>query len=368
MPRPAATFGGAAGGVLYSAAGGGPHLPVYSHSRLSTFEKCPLQYRYRYIDRIKRDTQGIEAFMGNRVHSALERLHSGVLMGKVAPLDDVVAFYHRDWEAQHSDRITIVKKEFTAEDYRRVGERCLVDYHERYAPFDQGRTLGLEERVTLALDGERRYRMQGYVDRLDRVAPGVYEIHDYKTSSSLPSDRDLRGDRQLSLYQMAVEERFPDAREVRLIWHYLVFNEELRSSRTPADLQGHRTAAMKLIDRIEAATDYPPRESALCRWCEYRDICPVQKHLVKVEALPPNEYLHDDGVKLVDRLAGLLGRKDALEGEIARVEEAILLYAEREGTDALRGSAHRVQIRRNGGRRKDVSLSPLKAEQIPLFR
>ena len=31
-------------------------MPLYSHSRLSTYEKCPLQYRYRYLDKIKRDT------------------------------------------------------------------------------------------------------------------------------------------------------------------------------------------------------------------------------------------------------------------------------------------------------------------------
>ncbi len=84
---------------------------------------------------------------------------------------------------------------------------------------------------------------------------------------------------------MAVEGRFPDAREVRLVWHYLAFDRELRSHRTPADLDTHRSAAMRLIDRIEQASEYPPQESALCRWCEYRDICPVQKHLVKIEAI-----------------------------------------------------------------------------------
>ena len=85
---------------------------------------------------------------------------------------------------------------------------------------------------------------------------------------------------------MGVEERFPDVREVRLVWHYLAFNQELRSSRTPAELQTHRSAAMRLVDTIEETGEFPPHESALCRWCEYRDICPVQKHLVKPAAPP----------------------------------------------------------------------------------
>ena len=37
----------------------------YSHSRLSTFEQCPLRFKYQYIDKIKREEDSIEAFMGN---------------------------------------------------------------------------------------------------------------------------------------------------------------------------------------------------------------------------------------------------------------------------------------------------------------
>jgi PD-(D/E)XK nuclease superfamily len=109
-------------------------------------------------------------------------------------------------------------------------------------------------------------------------------VHDYKTSASLPSDRDLRGDRQLTIYQMAVQRRFPEAREIRLIWHYLAFDQELTSSRTAAEVEDHRRRTIRLIDTIEKTTEFPPRESALCRWCDYRPICPVQKHLVAAEA------------------------------------------------------------------------------------
>ena len=40
-------------------------MEIYSYSRIKTFENCPLKYRYRYIDRIKVDTEGVEAFMGS---------------------------------------------------------------------------------------------------------------------------------------------------------------------------------------------------------------------------------------------------------------------------------------------------------------
>ncbi len=342
-------------------------MPVYSHSRLSSYEKCPLQYRFRYLDKIKRDTQGIEAFMGNRVHGVLEKLYRDLLMAKRPSLDELTALYQRSWKESFSERVTIVKTEYSADHYRQVGERCVVDYYRHYEPFDQATTLGIEERVQLSLDPGGRYQLQGYIDRVARAGPGVYEIHDYKTSSSLPSDGDLRRDRQLTLYQMAVQKRFPEAREIRLVWHYLAFDQELTSARTPEEIEGQRRSTIRLIDVIEAAREFPPKESALCRWCDYRDICPVQKHLVKVEALPENEFMNEDGVRLVDRLGSLYAKRRALESEVARVEEAILAYADREGASHLRGTEHHVRVQTTPEGRRKVALSLQRAEQIDLF-
>ena len=40
---------------------------LYSYSRLRAFENCPLQFRYRYLDRIQSEFESIEAFNGKRV-------------------------------------------------------------------------------------------------------------------------------------------------------------------------------------------------------------------------------------------------------------------------------------------------------------
>ncbi len=264
-------------------------MPLYSHSRLGTYEKCPLQYRYRYVDKIKRDTQSIEAFMGNRVHEALETLYRDLLASKRPTLDALLTLYHASWDEKFSDKITIVRTELPPGHYRRIGADCITSYYRRHHPFDDdGTTLGLEERVTLSLDDGGRYQLQGYIDRLVRRGPGVYEVHDYKTSSGrLPSEADLRRDRQLTIYRMAVANRFPEAREIRLVWHYLVFGQRVTSDRTTEEIERHPRQMIGLIDTIEKARDFPPRVSALCSWCEYRDICPAQKDLV--QAGPPKE-------------------------------------------------------------------------------
>ncbi|MDP2766040.1 MAG: PD-(D/E)XK nuclease family protein [Candidatus Methanoperedens sp.] len=70
-------------------------MTVYSHSRLSAFENCPLQYRLRYVDKIKPDEAlTIEAFMGSRVHEALEKLYKDLRLSKTNTLEELLSFYY----------------------------------------------------------------------------------------------------------------------------------------------------------------------------------------------------------------------------------------------------------------------------------
>lgn len=318
-------------------------MPTYSHSRLTSYEKCKLQYKYRYIDRIRKDVQGIEAFMGNRVHEALEKLFKDLMMEKVSELEELTGLYHRNWDAQYTPKIRIVKTEYTPDHYRKVGERCITEFYKTYHPFKDGVTLGLEEKLGIPLDAEGKYRMEGFVDRIVRVSPGVFEVHDYKTSSSLPWAQDLENDRQLPLYQLGVQAKFPDAKEVRLIWHYLAFNQELRSSRNLEALEALKAKTVELIQRVESTREFPPTESALCRWCEYQEMCPLWKHRLKAAALPENEFANDTGVQLVDRLADLESRKLAVDNDLAKVREAILALMEREKATVLAGTKHEIR-------------------------
>ncbi len=324
-------------------------MPAYSHSQLSTYETCPHQYRLHYIDKIKVDTEGIEAFMGSRVHDALEKLYRDLKMTKRNSLEELLTFYHQCWEKNWSETVQIIRKEYSADDYRRLGEKCIVDYYHRYYPFDQGRTLGLEETIFFPLEEERGYWIRGVIDRIALVGQSVLEIHDYKTSGKLPTQTEIQQDRQLAFYQMGVDGKWKDIQEIRLIWHYLVFDVEIQSRRTPEELQKLRQETLELIKRIESDREFLPRESPLCDWCDYQGLCPKRRHLIKTENLPPNEYLSEEGVHLVNRYVELKEKRSILIGEIdaelAKLEEALFTYAHREEVDAIFGSDHVAKIK-----------------------
>lgn len=330
-------------------------MPIYSHSRLNVFENCPRQFFFRYVAKLETDEEeGIEGFLGTLVHDALEKLYRDMMFGRVLSCDDLVGHFDQQWQRKYHDGIVIVRAEFTAEDYRQVGEDCLRKYHARYAPFDLEGTLALEERVTVKLDKKGRYRLQGYVDRLAQTPDGVVQIHDYKTNARLPSQAEKDADRQLGLYQMAIMERWPAVKNVVLVWHFLRFDTEIRSTRTRSDLNDLRRETIALITDIESRhdeDDFPTRESPLCEWCAYQSLCPCCKHQVAVEALPANRFLMEPGVTLVNRLSAMKVKKSDLKGQIAvldkeveEVEEALVQYAATERVEKIVGSEHEARI------------------------
>ncbi len=324
-------------------------MPTYSHSQLSSYETCPQQYRLAYIEKIKTETEGIEAFMGSRVHDTLEKLYRDLKVTRLNTLEELLSFYHQSWEKNWNDMVQIIRKEYSAEDYRRLGEKCISEYYKRYYPFDQGKTLGLEENIYFPLEEEKGYWIRGFIDRLTLVNNSILEIHDYKTSNRLPSQGDVESDRQLAFYQMGVGGKWQDIREVRLIWHYLTFDTEIHSSRTPEQLHQLREATLELIRRIETDRQFLPKEGPLCDWCDYQGFCPKRKHLIAVGTLPPNEYLNEEGVVLVNRYVELKEKKRLLDEEVdtelAKVEEALYAYAQREELEAIFGSDHVAKIK-----------------------
>ncbi|MEK7286346.1 MAG: PD-(D/E)XK nuclease family protein [Nitrospirota bacterium] len=319
---------------------------TYSHSRLETYRQCPQKFKFAYLDEVPSTQEGIEAFMGSRIHEALEGLYKDLRLEKPIPsLDAILAGFGQDWEAKWHDQIQITREEVGPAEYLKMGEKCLTDYYHRYYPFNQSKTLGVEYPIKFSLAPEDRYLIQGVVDRLSQPSDGVLWIHDYKAKSHLPTQPELDEDRQLAFYQMAVKTLWPEIKEVVLVWHYLLFDMEFHSRRTDADLSALRDETIALIDEIEAAVEFPVKKSGLCNWCAYRTICPLFKHLYETAPLPKNEFLKEDGVMLVTRLASLKLEEVRVKDAIEQVKEAMVAYAQQKKVEILYDKTHKVRVR-----------------------
>lgn len=298
-------------------------MPLYSYSRIGCFENCPRQYKFRYIEKpdiIK--PEGVEAFMGKMVHETLEKCYSLAQHGRVMADEELLAYYRRRWNESLPENLKVVREDMTAEDYYNAGAEALRKYHARYAPFDQELILGLERRVVFGLDSGGNYKMQGYIDRLTRDNNGKLRIQDYKTSASLPSQQDVDNDEQLALYQIAVQEMWPDNNGVELVWHYVRFDTTMISHRDENQLEKLKKLYIDKINTIEKAEglgNFPTNETNLCNWCEYYELCPAKGG----SGVPSGDPQVEIGALSKEEIAGLVDEYLACDGEIKRLDKRV---------------------------------------------
>jgi putative RecB family exonuclease len=320
-------------------------MPVYSHTQLSIFEQCPQRYKFQYIDKIPKSwEQSIEAFVGSRVHEALQKLYDDLRCGKLHSLDSVLAYYQEQWRGNWSEGIRIFREGFSETDYRDYGSRGIENYYRRYHPFSQSQTLKTEFHLLLDVDGRENCKFQGYIDRLDRREDGVYEIHDYKTGANLPTQRNVDADRQLALYQIGLERCWNDVKRVDLVWHFLGFDVTLVSHRSPTELLELSKQTAARISEIETCRDFPPVKSALCDWCEYRAQCPAWKHVIAVKAMPPEAVAADQGVRLANEYAAVKREIDSLQERFAKIRNEVLEYLRQQRLTGLQGNGVRLSV------------------------
>jgi len=358
-------------------------MAIWSHSRIESFRQCPRKFFYRYVAKVKlpEEPETIEQFVGQRAHDALEWLYGQVQRGTVPGAGELVAALRADWDAEWHDAITMPGGERPAAEFRTEAERWLADYHARHAPFTESRTLGLEKRIAFDLDEAGSVKMQGFIDRLAIGEDGAWQIHDYKTNRSLPTQQDKDADPQLAYYEIGIRRMWPGQVErVELTWHFLKFGVSITSSRTSGQLDELRGEALATISDIEGRPKdeaaFPTHETRLCAWCDFQQVCPVRKHLFALAELPPNRFANEPGVKLVDAWTALDAKRmefkasmDEIEAEIEEVKEALAAFAAREGVDVVGGSEREATVKRSesvGFPRKTVETEQAAALEAQL--
>ena len=249
-------------------------MVLYSHSRLTTFEQCPLKFKFQYIDKIRPEVkESIEAFLGQKIHNTLQWIYEEVAKSRIFKLDEVLQYYISNWNAGFHNEIRIVKQEFDAEHYFNLGIKFLLDYFLKYSPFKDN-TIATEKRIIINLDLEGKYKLQGYIDRLvHHKDTNIFEVHDYKTNGFLKSQEEIDKDRQLALYAIGIKDLFENVQDVHLIYHFLAFNQKILSKRTEEQLKELKQEIIQLIDKIESTKEFNPNPGVLCKWCDFRGYC-----------------------------------------------------------------------------------------------
>lgn len=355
-------------------------LSKYSYSALKTFQTCPAQFKFQYIDKVavpKKITA--DTYLGNVVHRVLNKLYKLGADGIVLPKEEMLTVYHDEWKKVDRDSITVSNEYYDLEDYVRRGEEMLLSHYEQYQPFRQGTLLGTELEIYFQLPGTPS-KFNARIDRLWKRDDGVVEICDYKTGQHLTKvgDRDFR--QQMGLYQLAVREHFPHFETIEVAQYFLRMNEVIAYRFRPEELDELSEEIRTIVFAImhaEETNNFPPSESPLCSYCNYYHLCPAKLHeqLLKEEDEDTEQPTPESLARQAHTLASkyievdteqkqLKAKRDVLREEVIRIAkqlEVTSLVGDK-GTVRITSSKKEEFVKKSKEPQKHAELSHLARE------
>jgi DNA helicase II / ATP-dependent DNA helicase PcrA len=240
-----------------------------SASAIDSYERCPMQYMFQHMWRI-RGAAHAQLTFGNVMHTTVKEFVAEVQKGKTVPLEELLAIYDREWmSAGFSD-------EYHEEAYRKAGREQLAAFHKTYsaAPAD---VLHQEKSFELPLDGD--VVITGRMDQVNRTGDGAIEIVDYKTGR--PRDaKKAAEDLQLSVYALAAREIL-DVMPERLVFYNLMTNEPVATARDAKSLEKTKQRIAEVAGLIRAG-EFPAKPGFSCGYCDYKPLCPAHEQLISL--------------------------------------------------------------------------------------
>ncbi|MFZ0213287.1 MAG: ATP-dependent DNA helicase [Candidatus Acidiferrales bacterium] len=248
-----------------------------SASAIETYKSCPMKYLLQQVWQIRGGPQAVMTF-GNVMHTTIREFVQEIRKRRRVPFEEVAAIFEREWRAAG------FQDDYQEEEYRKAGIEQLKAFCTSYssAPAD---VMHQEKAFELPLDPN--VVILGRMDQINSLrdqGPRAIEIVDYKTGNpkrAKQADQSL----QLSLYAIAAQEVF-ELEPERLVFYNLTTNEAVETTRNAKALKKAKDTVAEVADSIRAA-EFPAKPGFICRYCDYRPICPSHEQLIAIQ--PANE-------------------------------------------------------------------------------
>ncbi len=249
----------------------------FSYSKMGMYKECPQKYKFRYVHMLPEKPKYYFAF-GSAMHGVMEFIYNPA-KAVFPTLAEALAFFDSEWSKTTFEQKGYASVEKELEGYAE-GRRILETYYAQNASTFT-HPLSVEMKSTLELDG---LSLISILDRMDYLGDGQIKILDYKTGKTVQREPD-----QLYMYQKVVENsptikalvqtKDPAVKEVRvgeLSFYHLPTMTELKFERAPdKEIFEFWQGVLQIADKIRAGKFDPTPGENQCRWCDYRNLCPV---------------------------------------------------------------------------------------------
>ncbi|MBA3261926.1 MAG: ATP-dependent helicase [Thermoleophilaceae bacterium] len=231
---------------------------MLSASDIDTYRICPLKYKFARVFRIPQEPTINQRF-GIVMHQVLERFHTE----GGGSLDRLRELFEISWRRSGFGE---------SDDELQFRERA-VESLERYWRLDhdsQAEPVWFERSFAFKIGP---HLLRGRVDRVDRHPDGSFELIDYKTGKAKTED-ELREDVQLSVYQMGARESWRLETSAQS-YYYVLTGEKVPVKHSAEELERVRATVSDIASGILKQRFEPTPSPDICRFCDYRIICPA---------------------------------------------------------------------------------------------
>ncbi|HAV42418.1 TPA: hypothetical protein DCX15_00165 [bacterium] len=236
-----------------------------SYFKLSMFEQCPLKYKYYYLDGLIKVYKKERPYlsMGESLHRALADFFK--LDKQIRTLENLHKLLRKNWQ----------RKGFEDEGEERTwGLKALEMLTNFYQNFDvTASPMMIEEYLEAEVDN---ILLCGRIDRVDALKEGGYEIIDYKTGREVLTPEEMDNDLQLTIYYLLLKNS-KQIEPVRLTYYFLQDARYLSTKRTPWQAREGLIKIKEMTEEMTTCPEFSPKRNRFCPYCDFSDICPIEK-------------------------------------------------------------------------------------------
>ncbi|NLI79935.1 MAG: PD-(D/E)XK nuclease family protein [Candidatus Riflebacteria bacterium] len=249
-----------------------------SYSKMSLYLNCPRAYKRLYLDRVPPKPQPFFSF-GTTIHETFEHIYDPGNPRPKPSLEEVLKIYD---EVRLTHREGMASEEIE-ERYRQDGIRQITLYYNRFIkdqPFAPAHSI--EDYFELPCG---KYAvMTGFIDRIDKLPDGTYEILDYKTEPTMRTQDEVDHDKQLSIYYWACEDAL-GLKISKLSLFMLDHDAKITTTRTREDVP-------KVVEQVDKTAyaminekEFAPRKNKYCKSCDHLHDCPLKEEVLQDQSL-----------------------------------------------------------------------------------
>lgn len=257
-------------------------LQVFSYSKLEVFKNCPLQYRYKYIEKKYSQDTSIALELGSLCHYVLEQKGRMIAAGRNVNYDrlnDILLDGVSEVDEKTKEKLLGVnqlkRKYFDV--WHETDNASGASYEDKIKIFNQVLHNDMEDtnwkpvyfEMPFEFVWDNKVIIKGFIDRID-VKESQYRTIDYKTSKKVYEQSKLATSLQFGIYALAILNEF-GVLPTESIYRFILIDDEQY-----ALTKGWEKRLIKALNKVfgdietsEKKKIFVPKPSPLCHWCNF---------------------------------------------------------------------------------------------------